>query len=212
MHFHVIGDLEGPAEIAVIALLTAITYFLGNINPAAIQARAHGLNIKEKGSGNAGTTNITRVLGIKAGIITLVIDILKGAAAVFFGRYTAGEDFAMLCAFAVFVGHVWPVVYKFKGGKGVATAFGALTALEPGMGLTALLLVVLGVISTQRMSGGSIVGAVTFPFVVWFFKPEFLPIGIILAIIVFFKHWSNIVRMAKGEEPKLSFRKSKEKK
>ena len=79
MHFHVIGDLEGPAEIAVIALLTAITYFFGNINPAAIQARARGLNIKEEGSGNAGTTNITRVLGIKAGIITLVIDILKGA-------------------------------------------------------------------------------------------------------------------------------------
>ena len=205
--FQIIGGLSGGAAAAVIIIAAAVSYFLGNINPAALQAKAHGIDIKKEGTGNAGTTNVTRVLGPKAGLITLVVDIMKGVAAVLIGRYTGGEALAMICGLAVFLGHVFPVVYKFKGGKGVATAFGALTAIHPAMGLLELGLVVLGVATTRRMSAGSVVGAVCFPFVAWYFQPDFMVLGMIFALVVFFKHWGNIVRMWNGEEPVLSFKK-----
>ena len=187
-----------------------IAYLLGNLSGAMILSRLRGDDIRKHGSGNAGTTNATRVMGAKAGIITLIVDILKGVAAVFLGKVLGGDALGMLCGTAVFLGHVFPVVYKFKGGKGVATAFGALTAIHPAMGLLELGLVVLGVATTRRMSGGSVVGAVTFPFVAWYFQPDFLVLGIIFALVVFFKHWGNIVRLWNGEEPVLSFKKKEE--
>ena len=208
--FQIIGGMTGAGAVIIIVLAIIAAYFLGNINPAALQARARGIDIKKEGSGNAGTTNATRVLGAKAGLITLVVDILKGVAAVLLGRFLGGEALGMMCGLAVFLGHVFPAVYKFKGGKGVATAFGALTAIHPAMGVTELLLVLLGVITTRRMSGGSVVGAVTFPFVAWYFQPDFLVLGLVFALVVFFKHWSNIVRLWNGEEPVLSFKKKEE--
>ena len=189
--FQIIGGVTGAGAVIIIVAAVLVAYFMGNINPAAIQAKARGIDIKKEGSGNAGTTNATRVMGARAGIITLIVDILKGVA-------------------AVFCGHVYPVWIGFKGGKGVATAFGALTAIHPAMGLLELGLVVLGVATTRRMSGGSVVGAVTFPFVAWYFQPDFLVLGIIFALVVFFKHWGNIVRLWNGEEPVLSFKKKEE--
>ena len=208
--FQIIGGVTGAGAVIIIVAAVLVAYFMGNINPAAIQAKARGIDVKKEGSGNAGTTNATRVMGAKAGIITLIVDILKGVAAVFLGKVLGGDALGMLCGTAVFLGHVFPVVYKFKGGKGVATAFGALTAIHPAMGLLELGLVVLGVATTRRMSGGSVVGAVTFPFVAWYFQPDFLVLGIIFALVVFFKHWGNIVRLWNGEEPVLSFKKKEE--
>lgn len=208
--FQIIGGLTGAGSVIIIVLAALAAYFIGNINPAAIQAKARGIDIKKEGSGNAGTTNATRVMGAKAGLITLAVDILKGVAAVFLGRALGGEALGMICGLCVFLGHVFPVIYKFRGGKGVATAFGALTAINPAMGLTELGLVILGVATTRRMSGGSVVGAVTFPFVAWYFQPDFLILGLIFALVVFFKHWGNIVRLWNGEEPVLSFKKKEE--
>lgn len=190
-----------------IVLAVIIAYALGNISPSIIQGKLHGIDIKKEGSGNAGTTNTLRVLGKKAAVITLVIDVLKGVAAVFIGNALAGEQAGYLCALAVFCGHIWPALYGFKGGKGVATAFGALLAVNWALGLSALAIVALGVIVTMKMSVGSILGAATFPLVCWFIEPGFIAIGTVMAVIILVKHRANIGRLMRGEEPKMSFKK-----
>ena len=190
-----------------IVLAVIIAYALGNISPSIIQGKLHGIDIKKEGSGNAGTTNTLRVLGKKAAVITLVIDVLKGVAAVLIGNALAGEQAGYLCALAVFCGHIWPCIYGFKGGKGVATAFGALLAVNWALGLSALAIVALGVIVTMKMSVGSILGAATFPLVCWFIEPDFIAIGIVMAVIILVKHRANIGRLIRGEEPKMSFKK-----
>lgn len=216
-----IGGAYSPADIFLsssvpvwaLILIVLGAYLIGNISPSILLAKARGIDIKKEGSGNAGTTNALRVMGKKAGIITLVVDILKGTIAVVLGGLLGGHGAAMLCVIAVFCGHVWPVFYRFKGGKGVATAFGALTGLNPWLGLSALAVVVLFVLLTKRMSAGSIAGAATFPLLAWFLEPGFFLPGIVLAAIVLIKHGANIKRLIRGEEPKLSiFDKKGEKK
>lgn len=216
---------------AVCALCVLAAYLLGNISPAIILGRLSGIDIKKEGSGNAGTTNVLRVLGKKAALITLVIDIGKGVVAVLLGRYVGlwldsqtGMSFEvahaetaqaiflasllpMLCALFVLMGHVWPMIFKFKGGKGVATAFGALVSLCPPIGLFALLIVAVVVVLTRRVSPGSICGALSVPALAHVFMPEFTIVATVMALIVLVKHRSNIVRILKGEEPKLSFKK-----
>ena len=190
-----------------IIVSVVIAYLLGNISPSIILGKLHGIDIKKEGSGNAGTTNALRVLGKKAALITLVIDIGKGVLAVVIGRLMGGDEVGYLCAMAVFCGHIWPCFYSFKGGKGVATAFGALLAVNWMLGLAALAVVAVGLAITQRMSVGSLLGAVTFPFLCWFIEPDFIWVGLLMALIVLIKHRANIGRLIRGEEPKMSFKK-----
>lgn len=200
-------EVEKVMPIAIIAFigLSLIAYFIGNISPSTLLGKAKGIDIKKEGSGNAGTTNALRVMGTKAGVITLVVDILKGVIAVLLGEIIAGHGAAMFCADAVVIGHVWPVIYKFKGGKGVATTFGALLALDPLLGIATLLVVAIGVYLSKRMSVGSILGAVCFPVICFFIEPDFIVAGTVLAIVVFVKHRANLERIINGEEPKLGF-------
>ena len=184
-----------------------IAYFLGNISPSIMLGKMAGVDIKKEGSGNAGTTNALRVLGKKAALITLVIDIGKGVLAVAAGNLIGGAETGYLCAIAVFCGHIWPCFYSFKGGKGVATAFGAILAVNWMLGLSALAVVAVGLALTQRMSVGSLLGAITFPLLCWFMEPGFIWIGSLMALIVLIKHGANIKRLIRGEEPKMSFKK-----
>ena len=181
-----------------------IAYLLGNISPSIILGKLHGIDIKKEGSGNAGTTNALRVLGKKAALITLIIDIGKGVLAVVIGKLIGGEAVGYLCALAVFCGHIWPCFYRFKGGKGVATAFGAILAVNWILGLSALGIVAVGVALSQRMSVGSLLGSVTFPIICWLLEPDFIYIGCIMAVIVLIKHRANIGRLFRGEEPKMN--------
>lgn len=199
-----------PEEVKRVALISYIVlillaYFVGNISPSTILAKRRGLDIKKEGSGNAGTTNALRVMGKKAGVITLVIDIMKGVLTVVLAEVLAGEACGMYCAVAVIIGHVWPVVYKFKGGKGVATTFGALVAINPMLGIWTLVVVAVVTFLTKRMSAGSISGAIAFPLICLFNEPEFIVWGTLLAFIVLIKHRANIVRLLEGTEPKLGF-------
>ena len=186
-------------------LFVVIAYFIGNISPSTMLAKARGLDIKKEGSGNAGTTNALRVMGAKAGVITLVVDILKGVIAVLLPQLIVGENCAMLCAIAVIFGHVWPVIYKFKGGKGVATTFGAIVAINPLLGLATLAVVAITVLISKRMSAGSVMGALLFPILAFFIEPGFYLHGLVLAAIVIIKHRSNIDRLIRVEEPMLGF-------
>ena len=149
-------------------------------------------------------TNALRVRGKKAGAITLVVDVLKGVVAVLLGNLVCGHLCAMFCVLAAMLGHIWPVFYRFKGGKGVATAFGALLGLNPLLALAALAIVIIVVLISKRMSVGSIVVALLFPVLCKFLEPDFVLLGSMLAILIIVKHRSNIARLFKGEEPKMS--------
>ena len=188
------SEFGGQISIPLILLSMLIAYAIGNISPSIMLAKARGIDIKKEGSGNAGTTNALRVMGKKAGVITLLVDVAQ-----------------MLCVVAVFCGHVWPALYRFKGGKGVATAFGALMGLNPLLGLSALGIVLIGVLVSKRMSVGSILGALCFPALAYFLEPDFIIPGSILALVVIIKHRANIGRIFRGEEPVMSiFEKKKQ--
>lgn len=196
-------------------VLVIIAYILGNISPATILAKMNGLDIKKEGSGNAGTTNVLRVLGWKAALVTLAIDILKGVIAV-----KIGMNYSMLaaelCMLAVILGHCFPAAFRFKGGKGVATAFGALLALNWPSAFAALAIALIGTAISKKMSVGSIAAAISYPFLVliYFTKTEirqFMPIAVILAVLILFNHRANIARLARGEESQLKVGSAKEK-
>lgn len=189
----------------VVAII--ISYFLGNISPAIILGKLNGIDIKKVGSGNAGTTNVLRTLGKKAAVITMVVDILKGFIGVKIGFLLGGYVAGTICAVAAFCGHIWPCLYNFRGGKGVATAFGVITAVNWQLGLAVLGVVALFVLLSKRMSVGSIIGAASFPLLAWLMEPGFFVPGFVMAVIVIVKHRANIGRLLRGEEPKMSFKK-----
>ena len=190
-------------DVLKFVLWVAVAYAIGNISPSIIIGKIKGVDIKKEGSGNAGTTNALRVLGKKAAVITLVIDIGKGALAVYLGLRFGNEEIGMACALAVFCGHIWPCLFNFRGGKGVATAFGALLAVNWLLALLELGAVAAGVILSRRMSVGSIIGALAFPALCYVFEPKFIYLGSVMAAIVLIKHIPNIKRLIRGEEPKL---------
>lgn len=188
-------------------LAIIIAYFLGNISPSILLGRAKGVDIKKEGSGNAGTTNALRVLGKKAAVITLIVDIGKGFVAVQIGYWFSGSQAAMFCALAAFIGHIWPLLFRFKGGKGVAVAFGTVLAINWQLALLALGIVALTVLITRMVSMGSVMAAVSFPLISYFLERDFFWFGIVMALIMLYAHRSNIKRIIKGEENKLSFKK-----
>ena len=183
-----------------------IAYLLGSISPSIIQGRLAGVDIKKEGSGNAGTTNTLRVLGKKAALITLIIDVGKAVLAVFLGG-TQGNLCSYICAVAVFAGHIWPVYFGFKGGKGVATAFGAILMVNWKLALIALAIAAVLTIVTKRMSVGSIFAALGMAVLSVFMEKGFWPYAAVIAIIIIIKHRGNIKRLLNGEEPPISFKK-----
>lgn len=192
--------------------LAVVAYLIGSISPSILLAKARGVDIKKEGSGNAGTTNTLRVLGTKAAVITLIIDVCKGFLAVYLGAYLsafAGE-FVMqqttyLCAVGVVCGHIWPIYFRFKGGKGIATAFGAILAVNWIIALICLAIVALGVLVTKRMSVGSLLGGLALPFLCLYFEFNFLMGSFFLAVLVIHTHRANLVRLRNHTEPKISF-------
>lgn len=187
-----------------------ISYFLGNISPAILIGKLSGIDIRNQGSGNAGTTNVLRVLGKKAALATFLIDIFKGVLAVIIGRYIGGQDLALACGMAAFIGHIWPMIFGFKGGKGIATAFGIVLTVDPLLGLMVCVPVFLLIGITRRVSVGSLVGAIIFPIEAYLIDPSYLLWSLSMAVIVLIKHRNNLKRLFKGEEPKLSFKKKEE--
>lgn len=186
-----------------------LAYFLGNISPASLLGKLAGVDIRKEGSGNPGTTNVLRVMGKKAAVLTLLIDVLKGVVAVLIGKYIGGEALALYCALAVFLGHLFPVLYGFKGGKGIATAFGLLIALNLYLALACFAIALIGFVVFKRVSVGGLMAAVALPFLAFKFMPGGIYILSVMAILVIFKHKENIKRLIKGEEPKIDLKSKK---
>ena len=186
-----------------LAILAA--YFIGNISPAILISKASGFDIRSKGSGNAGTTNMLRIMGKKAAAATLVIDILKGVLAVSIGRLLGGEALAVFSGLSVFLGHIWPLVFGFRGGKGIATGFGMLLALNPLFGLSCLAIAAFGLFVSRRVSVGSLLVAIALPFISIWFYPDYIGLFLVMTIVIIVKHRSNIKRLVNGEESKIRF-------
>lgn len=191
-------------EVIRLVLIGLAAYMIGNINPAIIIGKLKGIDIRKEGSGNAGMTNTIRVMGLGAGITVFIVDVLKGFVAVTIGHNFGGTYGAMAGFACVVLGHCFPAVFGFKGGKGVASAFGAALALNWASALAALLIagVLFGV--TRRMSVASLAAALAYPVLVWHFKPEYFYFSICAAAFLMIMHLANIKRIAKGEEKPLT--------
>lgn len=201
-------------------LIPLAAYLLGSIPFGLLLAKIFGGgDVRKAGSGNIGATNVTRVAGPLAGILTLALDTAKGAAAVWLaGRYTNESALWMaIAAFVVLLGHCFPVWLKFKGGKGVATALGIFLALCPLAALSALLLFILCVVYWRYVSLGSVAAAAAMPLLIYFLwaprhaPPIVIDIGTLaIAALVIYKHDGNLQRLVEGTEPRFSFGKKKE--
>lgn len=211
---------------ATYIIIAVIAYLIGSINFSIILSkRMAGFDIREKGSGNAGTTNMLRAVGKKAAVITLICDILKGVVsiliAVLAGKIVKNLDNTLLVQLAgifVIIGHTFPVFFKFKGGKGIATALGVLLMINWQIGLICLIFALVLMALTKMVSVGSIAAAILFPILVAFIDQNYivqtsnsnwsyLVFSIIVALLVIFNHRANVQRILNGTENRLSFKK-----
>lgn len=200
-----------------------IAYLLGSISFSVIfSKKLAGIDVREEGSKNAGTTNVLRTVGKKAAALTLICDILKGVIAVLIGYaisfITKDLNAALLVQIAgifAIIGHTFPVFFKFKGGKGIATSLGILLLVNYQIGLICLVFWLIIVIFTRMVSLGSIMAAILFPVLTIFIAQNYLVegnyiiFGIVVAVLVVFNHRSNVKRILEGKENKLSFKKVK---
>ena len=187
-----------------VVLAFIIAYALGDINPAIILGKIKGIDIRKEGSGNAGMTNTIRVMGLGYGIAVFLVDVLKAFAAVKIGFAIAGTYGAMAGFAGVVLGHCFPAAFGFRGGKGVAASFGAALALNWQTALMALAAAAAGFAVTRKMSVGSLAAAVSYPFFVWKFAPEYRYFAIAAAVFLILAHAENISRLVKGEEKTLT--------
>jgi acyl phosphate:glycerol-3-phosphate acyltransferase len=195
-------------------------YLLGSIPFGLLLTKLFGGgDVRKAGSGNIGATNVTRVVGPLGGILTLVLDTAKGAAAIWLaGRLTnESATWMMIAAFAVLLGHCFPIWLRFKGGRGVATALGVFLVLCPLAAIGALVLFVLCVAYWRYVSLGSVAAAAAMPLLIYFLwaprhaPPIIVDIGTLaIALLVIYKHDGNLQRLVEGTEPRFSFGKKKE--
>jgi len=192
-------------------LVLAIAYLLGAIPFGYLLVKLKtGDDVRSKGSGNIGATNVMRTSGRIAGIATLLLDIGKGYLAVWLADRMSGGDWLVMSAAAltVMAGHAFPVFLRFQGGKAVASFVGAFLCLTP-WALAAEVLVFVAVVAwTRHISMGSIVGAATFPLAVWLVARAPLPAlaaSVIAAAFIIYRHRSNIERLRSGTENVFKF-------
>lgn len=179
------------------------SYLLGSIPTGLLLARACGIDIRAAGSGNIGATNVYRTAGRKLGVATLVLDCLKGLIPVLAARHLGLPDVWIAgVGLAAFLGHIYTVFLKFRGGKGVATALGVFLGVSPLAVLGALALFVLVVWKWRYISLGSITAAAAFPVLTAAIdrRPLIVAMTIVIAALVIFKHSENIKRLRAGTE------------
>lgn len=210
--------------------VTILVYLIGSVNSSIIISKFIGTDIREHGSGNAGATNMLRTYGKRIGVLTLVIDALKGVAGVGIGMIAEAvirasfADLAQseaigymryMCGAAVVVGHNYPVFFQFKGGKGIATSAAVIFMLDWRVGFIVLIGALLVMVLTRYVSLGSIVGAILFPagsilytlFIDKDYNYPLLITSLFMGALAIYRHKANIVRLVKGTESKLGQKK-----
>ena len=195
---------------AMLALTALLAYLIGSIPFGIVITRAFGLgDLRKIGSGNIGATNVLRTGNKPAAAATLILDAAKGGIAVLIARYTLSEDAAQLAGLAAFLGHLFPVWLRFKGGKGVATFFGILLALAWPIGLAAcatwgVAAAMTRISSADALSAPGVAGLWVF----FFNQGTILFLVFILTVLVYIRHAANIARIKAGTEPKIGAKKA----
>ncbi|MBR3133300.1 MAG: glycerol-3-phosphate 1-O-acyltransferase PlsY [Clostridia bacterium] len=199
---------------AIYIVIAVIAYLIGSISFSVIFTKKFaGFDVRDKGSKNAGSTNVLRTAGKRVAALTLVCDILKGVVAIYIAK-AIGHIFdfehidylIQVAALAVVTGHTFPIFFGFKGGKGVATSLGVLFVMNWQIALICLVFALVLMVLTRIVAIGSIAAAILFPILTIFIKENYnepgnyVVFGIILAVLVCFNHRSNIHRIMNGKE------------
>jgi len=182
-------------------------YLVGSIPTGVILAKIFGTkDIRQEGSGNIGATNVYRVLGVRLGVLTLVGDVVKGAIPVILTRYLMGNDMWVAgVAFLTFLGHLFPIFIRFRGGKGVATTLGIFLVIAPLMLPCLIIIFILVVMKWKYVSLGSLTAAALMPVFLCMagYPLVYVDLSMIIGCLIFYRHWDNIKRLRKGREKKI---------
>jgi len=201
---------EIVASLPVLMGVAVLAYVLGSVPFGVVITRALGLgDLRSIGSGNIGATNVLRTGNKGAALATLLLDAAKGGIAVLIARFAVGEDAAQLAGLAAFLGHLYPVWLRFKGGKGVATFLGILLALAWPVGLAACATWAVAAL-IWRISSLAALMAAAFSGL-WLFvfdQGRMLALVFVLTVLVYVRHWANIQRLKAGVEPKIGAKKA----
>jgi glycerol-3-phosphate acyltransferase PlsY len=188
-------------------LLPIASYLVGAIPFGLMIGRLAGIDVRSSGSGNIGATNVTRLAGKKFGVLTLLLDILKGFLPIYIASALlpqgSGREFLLLlCGVCAVVGHMFPVYLRFKGGKGVATGVGVFLFLSPMAIGISFVVFAATVALTGFVSAGSLLASGLFPLWLWLLGEPAgaIATGLIIAFLIWFKHHENIGRLLRGEE------------
>jgi glycerol-3-phosphate acyltransferase PlsY len=194
-----------PTSLPVLSIALGLGYLLGSIPFGLLLTRLAGLgDVRQIGSGNIGATNVLRTGRKGLAVATLLLDAAKGAAAVLIAGHFLGQPAAMVAGFGAFIGHIFPVWLKFKGGKGVATFLGVLTAMA--WELAAVFAIVwLAIAAALRISSlAAIVATIATPIAAWILGfDQIALVTALMGIVILIKHRGNIRRLLAGEEPRI---------
>ncbi len=205
-------------SLILIFILITLAYLIGAIPTSIWVGKVfYNIDVRSYGSGNAGATNVMRVLGLKAGIPVLLFDIFKGWAAVqiihLFSNYQGGTDvyinIRIILGITAVIGHIYPIYAGFKGGKGVATVFGVLLALHPLATICAAGIFLVSLVISKYVSVSSILAGLSFPlWIIFIFESPFKSLqffSVLTALLLIITHLKNIRKLIKGEERKAGF-------
>lgn len=229
----IMSNIDFTTKVILMVVFSIMGYLIGSLNFSVLISKIkYHDDVRNHGSHNAGATNMLRSYSVKDGIVVMLLDMLKAVFTVMLTQAFIGEGAACVAGLFCIIGHCWPIYYKFKGGKGVASAFGMVIAIEPFTALVCVLVFVIIVVGTKYISLGSISAAMFVPIFVDSLYPythlvyaeidgkmgvagrrpdAFIIIPmVILTFIIVFKHRANIQRLIKGEENKFSLKKKKE--
>lgn len=178
-------------------LIITISYLLGSISSAILLCKIfYFIDPRNYESKNPGATNVFRIVGYKLAIGVVLFDFLKGAASVWLGYYfEISSYYLQVVIIAVCIGHIYPIFFQFSGGKGVATVFGALTAISVNFFVIMISIWLLIVLFFRYISLGSIVTSIIMPVYVWCVNPQYFVLVTLLSTLILFKHNSNIKRL-----------------
>lgn len=188
-----------------IIILYVAAFLIGSVPTGQLVARSRGIDLRKKGSGNIGATNVLRTTGKSAALLTLAGDMGKGAAAVLLGKYFgAGTLQAGVIGLCAILGHDYSVFMKFRGGKGVATSIGVLGVYSPQTGLFTIIIWLMTVLISRYSSLAALVSFGILPLSISFIDSrEKLSVAFVMTALVFIRHRKNISRLARGQEPKV---------
>ncbi|MFZ5597717.1 MAG: glycerol-3-phosphate 1-O-acyltransferase PlsY [Bacillota bacterium] len=190
-----------------LGLILIACYLIGSVPFGYLLAKTRGVDIREHGSGNIGATNVWRTIGPSAGLTVLILDALKGFAAVYIGRLAGIDNFELFSGMASLIGHAFPIYLGFKGGKIIATGAGVMFALAPLVTTIAVLIFAVIVAGFRYVSLGSIVAALSVPVSLFLFdySHAYLAFGVVVAAFAVIKHIPNIKRLMAGTESRITF-------